>query len=110
MDEMNEKKIEEALFNGTDEASELKDMVWRNIEESLNFKEEKIVTMNRYKKKKSNKLKYGGIAAALLAVVLFTNMDQVNAAVDKIRDLFVPNKTIEQPIEGTKEKQRLSLR
>ena len=96
MADNNEKKIKEALFKGTEEAADLKDQVWSNIEKEINKKEK--ISM-----KKNNKLKYGSIAAAILMVVLFTNVNYVNAAVDKIRSLFEQNKTIEQSLEGTTE-------
>lgn len=107
MNEIDEKKIQEALLKGTNEASELKDMVWKNIEKRLNSIEGDLIVMK--KPKKSNKLKYGSIAAAFLTVILLANTDYVNAAVNRISELFVPKKTIQQPLEGTNEKTDVEL-
>lgn len=106
MDEINEKKLEEALLKGTDDAVKLKAVVWSNIEKRLDSEEVK--TMN-IKKKKRGIFKYAGIAAAFLAIFLATNPQYVDAAVDKIRELFEPTKIIEQNLEGTGEETKVDL-
>lgn len=106
MDNINEKNLEEALLKGTDDAVKLKAMVWSNIEKRLDSEEVKTVNI---KKKKMGILKYAGIAAAFLAIFLATNPQYVDAAVDKIKELFVPTKTIEQSLEGNDEKVQVDL-
>ncbi|TDT62784.1 hypothetical protein EDD71_10357 [Fonticella tunisiensis] len=103
MDDMKDKKIEEVLLKGTDEAVELKDMVWKNIENRLNLEERKVIPIKR-----RSFLKYG-IVAAVLVIILLANTRYGSAAADKIRKLFVPNKTIEQNLEGTGEKTKVDL-
>ncbi|WP_163195792.1 hypothetical protein [Clostridium thermarum] len=106
MAEINEKKLQEALIKKTDEAVKLKEMVWSNIEKKLNSEEVKTVTTKR---KKKGILKYAGIAAAFAAIVLAANPQYVDAAVDKIKELFVPQKTIEQSLEGDTEETKVDL-
>jgi hypothetical protein len=103
MDKINEKLLKEALVKGTDEATALKERVWTNIEKELDFKEDKNL------KKKRPIFKYAGVAAALAIVVFATNTSYVNAAVDKIKGMFAPTKTIEQSLEGNIEKTEMDL-
>lgn len=103
MGEINERKLEEALMNGTDEAVHLKEAVWANIEKDLAFKKDK------KPKKKIGIFKYGVIAAALALVVLATNTKYVNLAVDKIKDMFAPTKIINQTLEGDLEETQVEL-
>lgn len=98
---MEDKKIKDALLEGTNEAAELKDMVWNNIKKELNLDEREKRTMKN-KKKKNNvwiSAKYGSIAAAVFIVIL-SNTQYGHAAVDKIKQIFAPNKVTKQSIEG----------
>lgn len=105
MSHLVDKKIEEALLHGTEDAAELKDMVWGNVEKELNSKIEK-------KKKKSKLLtftKYGSIAAAIV-IVIGLNTEYGEAAVGKIKEFFAPNKVVNQKIEGTDNQTELNLK
>jgi hypothetical protein len=106
MDEINEKKLQEALLSNTDEAVKLKAMVWSNIDKRLDSEEVKTMSI---KKRKRGILKYAGLAAAFAAIILATNPQYVDAAVDKIKELFVPTKTIEQSLEGNTEETQVDL-
>ena len=104
MSHLVDNKIQEVLLEGTKDAAELKDMVWSNIEEKLN--------LNIKKKKKSKLLtfsKYGSIAAAI-AVVIGVNTEYGEAAVSKIREIFLPNKVITEKIEGTDKNTTVNLK
>lgn len=103
MGDINEKMLEEALIKGTNEAIDLKETVWTNIEKELAFKK------GKSSRKKVGIFKYVGIAAAFALVILATNTSYVNAAVDKIKDIFAPTKIIEQSLEGDLEETQVEL-
>jgi hypothetical protein len=111
MDPMEDKKIKEALFESTDEAAELKDMVWNNIRKELNLDEGNKKTMKSKKKKSDiwSFVRYGSIAAAV-AIVILSNTEYGHAAVDKIRQMFAPNKVVEQKIEGMPTQDKVTLK
>ncbi len=44
LDNITDKKIKDAVLQGTDEAAELKDMVWSNIQKELNLDGGKVKT------------------------------------------------------------------
>lgn len=109
MDHRDEKKIRDAILEGTEEVAELKDMVWSNIQKELNFDLRKKTPMRRRKKKISNFIKYGSIAAAVV-IVMGINTQYGQAAVSKIKDLFVPNKVVKQQLEGMEEENNVALK
>jgi hypothetical protein len=109
MSHMEDKNMKKALLRGTAEAAEMKDIVWQNIQKELNLNEGKKIDMKAKKKGIPALVKYGSIAAAV-AVLLVSNTQYGHAAVDKIRELFAPNKTITQEIEGMGSKDNLSLK
>lgn len=102
--------IRDSLLKGTKESEQLKEQVWRNIQSSINSdKEEEKVHM---KNKGSNIVRRAaGMAAAFIVVasVLAATTTTGQAAMKKIRDLLLPQKTITQEIEGNKEGGEFSL-
>lgn len=108
MDLREDKKISDALLENTEEVTELKDMVWNNIQRELNLDALKEENMKPKKSRISIISKYGSIAAAV-AIILSLNTQFGQAAVGKIKDLFAPNKSITQQLEGTKEQSNVAL-
>jgi hypothetical protein len=110
---MEDKKLKEALLQGTDEAVELKDMVWNNIERELNLDRSKKKNMTRSSRRKKNNIssfvRYGSIAAAV-AIVIGMNTQYGQAAVGKIKEIFVPNKVVKQELEGTTSENKVTLK
>lgn len=109
MDNREDRKINEALLKGTDEAVELKDMVWKNIEKELGFNKGKAIDMKAKKKNNKGFFKYGSMIAAALAIVIFSKTEYGNATANKIREIFAPNKIVEEQIEGTDERNEATL-
>jgi hypothetical protein len=113
MDNGTDKKIKNAILEGTDEAAELKNMVWSNIQKELNFDDGKVKVLKRSDRRKKRSLsgfiKYGSIAAAV-AVVIGANTQYGQAAVGKIKELFVPNKIVKQEIEGMPSENNMALK
>jgi hypothetical protein len=113
MDNSTDKKIKDAILEGTDEASGLKNMVWSNIQKELNLHEGKVKVLKRSDRRKkgglSGFIKYGSIAAAV-AVVIGANTQYGQAAVGKIKELFVPNKVVKQEIEGMPSENNMALK
>lgn len=109
MDYKDDKKISDALLMGTKEVTELKDMVWSNIEKELNLD----TAIKKQVKPKKNRMltlaKYGGIAA-IVTIVLGLNTQYGEATVAKIKELFAPNKVVKQQLEGTEEQGNMALR
>jgi hypothetical protein len=109
---MEDKKIREALLEGTNEAAELKEMVWNNIQKELNLDGGNIKVMKKKNRKKNSIatfVKYGSIAAAV-AVVIGFNTEYGQAAVGKIKEIFVPNKVVKQEIEGMPTQDNVTLK
>lgn len=113
MDHMEDKKVRDAIFEGTEEAAELKNMVWNNIQKELNLDGGKVKTMKRSDRRKKKGVpafvKYGSVAAAVALVVGF-NTDYGQAAVGKIKEIFAPNKVIKQGIEGMPTQDNVTLK
>lgn len=106
---MEDRKIKEAILEGTEEVTELKNMVWTNIERELNLEMKRKESVKRKKNKMSSFMKYGSMAAAI-TLVLGLNTEYGQAAVDKIKELFVPNKVVKQQIEGMDEDSNVALK
>jgi hypothetical protein len=109
MNHKEDNKITESLLDGTNEAEELKTMVWNNIKNELNLSEGESKNMKTKKNGIPAFVKYGSIAAAM-AIVIASNTQYGHAAADKIKQLFAPNKIVKLQIEGTNEKQNVSLK
>lgn len=109
MNQMEDKKIRQALFEGTEEVAELKNMVWNNIEKELSLDMKKKENIKNKRNKISSFIKYGSMAAAL-ALAIGLNTEYGQAAVDKIKELFVPNKVVKQQIEGMDEDSNVALK
>ncbi|MBM7872119.1 hypothetical protein JOC70_003668 [Clostridium pascui] len=109
MNQIEDKKIKDALLEGTKEVTELKNMVWSNIERELNLDMKRKEIVKRKRNKMSSFMKYGSIAAAI-TLVIGLNTEYGQAAVDKIKELFVPNKVVKQQIEGMDEDSNVALK
>lgn len=109
MNNIEDKKIKDALLLGTEEVTELKDMVWNNLEKELNLNVMKKAPVKPRKNKILIFAKYGSIAAAL-TIVLGLNTQYGQATVGKIKDLFVPNKVVKQQLEGMEEQGNMGLK
>ncbi len=105
-------KITEALKKGTENAVKYKDKVWEGIRIEIEPHYRGVRRMSR-KNKKSNKLPKilgTGAVAAVLAFTFFNETHTGRAAIDKIKEMFVPEKQIVQEIEGSKEDTSMDLK
>lgn len=109
MNQMEDKKIKDALLQGTEEVTEFKNMVWSNIERELNLDMKKKENVKRKTNKMASLMKYGSIAAAI-TLVIGLNTEYGQAAVDKIKEIFVPNKVVKQQVEGMDEDSNVALK
>lgn len=109
MDHKEDKKIRDALLEGTEEVTELKDMIWDNIQKELNLDIKRKRNVKSKKGRISNFIKYGSVAA-VMAIVLGINTQYGQAAVGRIRELFVPNKVVKQQLEGSEEQSNVALK
>lgn len=106
---MEDKKIKDALLQGTEEVTELKNMVWSNIERELNLDMKKKENVKRKTNKMASFMKYGSMAASI-TLVIGLNTEYGQAAVDKIKEIFVPNKVVKQQVEGMDEDSNVALK
>jgi len=100
-------KIREALRHGTDAAAQMQDVVWADLQVKLRQQPReagKLMGEQRQRKQKIARLIKFGAAAAALAVALLVGTEPGQAAIDKLKELFVPEKTIVEQIEGNDEK------
>jgi hypothetical protein len=94
--------IQEALLYGTDKAAEQKEEVWMHIRSRM--------------VKQQRKRRRGGkwiwtmalAAAAVMLAFLFTPPGQ--AAIDQVKQWFVPKKVVTEEIEGQKEQKEVTLK
>ncbi len=110
MDELLDEKIKIALLKGTDASIKQKAAVWERIQ--LKIKEENKMMGGKKMVKRKNWLRgilAVGTIAAMLFVVFFFTTPSGRAAVDKIKEMFVPEKKIIEEIEGTKEENNAVL-
>ncbi len=103
-----DEKIREALMAGTREAPEQREEVFKNIQASIQQKEGGS-TMAKGRKNRPSFIKFTAIAA-LFALLFLTTTQYGQAAIDKIKILFDPQKKITEQIEGTEEEKEYTLR
>lgn len=100
-------KIKKALTEGTGINSREKEDVWRNIEKRLNTN---FNPGERYiMKRKSGFIRLAASVAAVIILVLGLQTQPGHALVNRIREMFAPEKNITQDIEGNKEEQDVQL-
>lgn len=109
MKNMEDKKINETLIKGTNEAEDLKKLVWEKIQNNLDLQENNKKTIKTNRNTLSRFMKYGSIAAAV-SIILLVNTQYGQAAVGKIKEIFVPNKVVKQQIEGMDENSNVLLK
>jgi len=114
MGELFDYKIKKALEKGTENAVNQKDEVWERIKKEIEPRYRGVNRMSKkMKKKKANillKVLGTGAVAAVLAFAFFTETQPGKAAIDKIKEMFVPEKQIVQEIEGSKEDTQVELK
>jgi hypothetical protein len=103
-----DKKIRDALIEGTDDIKDFKNAIWNNIEKEINKIDNDEIDLKMKTKNKYNFIKHGSIAAALV-IGLVATTSYGDAAIDSIKKLFEPNKVVEQQIEGMGEKTNMKL-
>src|SRR5690554_2346856 len=101
-------KIKEALMEGTNAAEELKEEVFKNINSSIQ-QEKGGSRMARKHRNRPSILRFAAIAAVFVLLFL-TTTQYGQAAIDRIKILFDPEKQITEQIEGTEEEKEYSLK
>jgi hypothetical protein len=95
-----EKKITEALHRGTDEASAMQEKNWKLIKEKIHGKEGYGLTKSTFQWKRA--LGIGAVAVAMVFVLsMFSQPGQ--AALERIRKYFEPEKIVGYEVEGEEE-------
>jgi len=107
-----DEKITEALQKGTENAVNYKDKVWEGIRIEIEPRYRGVRRMSKKNKKsrKMPKILGAGVVAAALAFVFFTETYPGRAAIDRIKEMFVPEKQIVQEIEGSQEDTSVELK
>ena len=100
-------KIKETLLEGTKEAPELKDKVFMNIQASIQVEKE-VKQMTRRQKKKTFMTRFA-LIASLFVILLLTNTEYGQAAINRIKTFFEPEKKVVEQIEGTEEEKEYTL-
>jgi len=105
---LNEDKITRALYKNTEVPSGAKDEVWDRIEEEIftPFQEkERKISMRKNKRW----IKYAASAAAVALIVVSAQTDSAHALINQIKEIFAPEKELDQAIEGIEEENTLHL-
>lgn len=100
-------KIKNALIEGTKAAPDLKEEVWESIQGKIN-QEKGVSRMARKRTNRPSLLRFAAIAAVFVFLFLATTQ-YGQAAIDKIKILFDPQKNITEEIEGTEEEKEYTL-
>ncbi|AKL97260.1 hypothetical protein CACET_c38320 [Clostridium aceticum] len=104
-----DEKIEQSLKQGTDSSVELKEEIWNKIESRINDNNMEVnMKMERQKRSKKNFWGVGTIAAAL-AIMFLAGTAPGHATIDRIKELFTPEKVIVEEIEGMEEQSDVTL-
>ncbi|ABR47859.1 conserved hypothetical protein [Alkaliphilus metalliredigens QYMF] len=111
-------QIKESLMKGTEESTKLKDEIWNKIEQEIDANQIKQKIdhnpiggsrrMIKQKRKTPRIFGLGAVAAALL-IVFLAGTAPGHAAIDRVRELFVPEKTIVEELEGMEEETDVNL-
>ncbi|AOY75295.1 hypothetical protein [Clostridium formicaceticum] len=106
-----EDKIKETLVKQTDTSIELKEEIWKRIEKSIDKNNANKEEHGIVKKQKPSKKRFWGLGtiAAALIVMFLAGTAPGHATIDRIKELFVPEKTIVEEIEGQEEQTDVSL-
>ncbi|KXZ40402.1 hypothetical protein SAMN05661008_00044 [Alkalithermobacter thermoalcaliphilus JW-YL-7 = DSM 7308] len=105
MNEKYDEKIKQSLILNTDEAKQLKDIIWKDIEMKINTEKDNSI------RKETNifkNIKLLAIAASI-SIIFLLNTNYGQAAIDKIKEIFVQEKNNIELIEGIKEKNKVDL-
>lgn len=92
--------ISKALLKGTEKVVNHKETVWLAIQKNLEA--------TRSPQKRRGAIKWLSVAAALTLVFL-VGTEPGQAAFKKVKEIFLPEKTIVEELEGHKEKSKVSL-
>jgi hypothetical protein len=103
-----DQELKQSLQNNTDEAVSLKDQTWENIEKELFTIESKGEGQSVKKNTKRLITIISSVAAAAM-VILVLNTQPGHALIQNIKEIFLPEKVVEQSIEGQTEKRNVSL-
>lgn len=111
MDELFDNKIKKALEHGTNSVVDQKEEVWRAIKAQAKQLPKGVSRMNRKRKRKSrfSGIMTAGTVAAALLLTFFLGTEPGKAAIDKIKELFEPQKNIVQELEGNQEETLVEL-
>src|SRR5690554_3363991 len=100
-------EIKRALIDGTNSAPDLKQEVWERIQGELS-QEKGVSRMARKRANRPSLLRFAAIAAVFIFMFLATTQ-YGQAAIDKIKILFDPQKNVTEQIEGTEEEKEYTL-
>ncbi len=104
-------KIKKALEYGTDNALSQKEEVWNAIKAKTYFLPKGVSRMSRKRKKQKPifKILAASTVAAALLLTFLVETEPGKAAIDKIKEMFEPQKNIVQDLEGNKEETVVEL-
>ncbi len=95
-----DEKITEALHRGTDEASAMQEKNWKLIRERIHEKEGDSMPKRSLRWRRALSI---GVAAAAMVFVLSTFTQPGQAALEKIKKYFEPEKIVRYEVEGENE-------
>ncbi|OIJ12283.1 hypothetical protein BKP35_10785 [Anaerobacillus arseniciselenatis] len=111
-----DKKVKDSFIEGTDYDPKLKDDIWNNIEKEIENEQSETInvpTRTRAKgKKKRGYRKVGmlaSMAASLVLALTLVTTDTGSAFIDQVRQMFEPEKTVTEQIEGIENESDVSL-
>lgn len=102
-----EGQLKKALMDHTDDSLKMKEEIWNRLDEEL-FNEEPSQP-RKVKKMKRRALPLLIAAAAVILLVFSFQTDTGMALIDRVKELFAPEKEVIQSIEGQEEETNVQL-
>ncbi len=102
-------KIKKALEYGTNSSTDRKEEIWQAIKAQTIKSSKGVRRMNKKRKKSFATVFATGTVAAAILLSFFLGTEPGKAAVDKIKELFEPQKKIVQELEGNQENTLVEL-
>lgn len=104
-----DKQIKKSLIKETDYPAHHKEDIWNQIQQEIDTDKSNITSDTPRKRNWKKVSAITSIAATLFIVFTMTTTETGNAFVNKIKELFVPEKVVTEELEGMEEENQVSL-
>lgn len=104
-----DQKMKESLIKHSHYPADIKNTIWNKIDEELEQIAPKPLQRKRTKQPMKKWIGFSITAASIVFIFSFISTESGNALINQVKQLFVPEKTVVEEIEGTKEETDVTL-